>query len=1061
MKSTGIIQFTEQLVNTFQKLPPHFLPRPQEMQELKQLLWSSRILVVQGKGGMGKTVLAIAIAQDEEVRRKFVDGVVCLPVGIATKPIELYQQLAQALEGSKIYQETEVQWKAHLSKLLQDKSCLLILDEVKQQPEVERWHKLLGKNCQILLTTRESHLVDGLGAKGYLVEKWDDDPSLQLLAKWANVDKEQLPEEASAIVQECRQLPLALALAGGQVGDGTLWKSVLRALQDQDEEGFDPADTTATIQKCIAVSLQNLEQEKQDAYLELGIFPPHTKISEAALVKLWGRKGHKEESQLQQQLTQLEKRALVFAEGESPHRWVWLHDMQQNYLQEKLQDKAKVHREFLASYAKGRFPWKGAQVEGETYLYQHAAYHFQKAEEEEAFAQLLGDFDWLWPKLEATDIQALLLDFDRVQDKDRFLRRLQKALRLSAQVLTQDKQQFASQLWGRLLNLKQMKKHEYQYFWQKIPILGRYLPHHRGRGKVEQLLQQAKDRQTHTWFRPLAPCLDSSDGALLCTLRGHQSWVNTVAVTRDGQLAVSGSSDKTLKVWDLETKEETLTLTGHRSLIQAVAVTRDGQRAVSGSSDKTLKVWDLETGEALLTLMGHDSMVKAVAVTPDGQRAVSGSSDNTLKVWDLKTGNKLLTLTGHSGSVQAVAVTPDGQRAVSGSMDKMLKVWDLKTGEQRLTLKGHDHWVNAVAVTPDGRRVVSSSMDKTLKVWDLKTGEEELTLTDHQDWVQALAVTPDGKQAVSAADNNTLQVWDLATGEEKLTLRGHRDSIQAVAVTLDGQQAVSAAMDNTLKVWNLETGEELHTLTDDGGYQDWVRALAVTQDRQIAVFATIDNALKIWDLKREQERYTLTGHQDSVQAIAVTSDGKRAVSSSMDKTLKVWNLEMGEELHTLTGHHHSIPAVAITPDGRRAVSASMDSTLKVWDLATGEELRTLTGHSHWIQAVAVTPDGQCAVSVLDRTTLKVWDLVTGEERLTVTVHQDWVRAVAVTSDGRRVVSGSVDKTLKVWDLATGEVLGTFVAEAAILRCAIAPDGCTVVAGDRVGRVYQLLINNSL
>ena len=116
--------------------------------------------------------------------------------------------------------------------------------------------------------------------------------------------------------------------------------------------------------------------------------------------------------------------------------------------------------------------------------------------------------------------------------------------------------------------------------------------------------------------------------------------------------------------------------------MRAVSVTPDGQRAVSGSGDNTLKVWDLESGTELQTFSGHRGTVWAVAVTPDGQRAVSGSVDGTLKTWDLESGKELQTLSGHRGPVNAVAVTPDGQHAVSGSDDQTLKVWDLQSGQE-------------------------------------------------------------------------------------------------------------------------------------------------------------------------------------------------------------------------------------------------------------------------------------------------------------------------------------------------------------------------------------------
>ncbi len=245
---------------------------------------------------------------------------------------------------------------------------------------------------------------------------------------------------------------------------------------------------------------------------------------------------------------------------------------------------------------------------------------------------------------------------------------------------------------------------------------------------------------------------------------------------------------------------------GHSGEVYALAVTPDGRQVVSGSQDKTLKVWDLEIGSELRTLSGHSGAVWAVAVTPDGRQVVSGSGDKTLKVWDLETGSELHTLSGHSDWVNAVAVTPDGRQVVSGSADKTLKVWDLETGSELHTLSGHSVTVFAVAVTPDGRQVVSGSGDKTLKVWDLETGSELHTLSGHSREVYAVAVTPDGRQVVSGSGDQTLKVWDLETGVELHSLEAQGGSVAAVAFATADTFAAKVAQDDTIRIWNMGDG---------------------------------------------------------------------------------------------------------------------------------------------------------------------------------------------------------------------------------------------------------------
>ena len=205
----------------------------------------------------------------------------------------------------------------------------------------------------------------------------------------------------------------------------------------------------------------------------------------------------------------------------------------------------------------------------------------------------------------------------------------------------------------------------------------------------------------------------------------------SVSLSADGRRAISGSDDKTLRVWDLESGECLKTLEGHTEGVLSVSLSADGRRAISGSSNATLRVWDLESGECLKTLggtlEGHTDRVTSVSLSTDGRRAISGSYDNTLRVWDLESGECLKTLggtlEGHTRIVTSVSLSADGRRAISGSDDKTLRVWDLESGECLKTLEGHTEGVLSVSLSADGRRAISGSGDKTLRVWDLESGE--------------------------------------------------------------------------------------------------------------------------------------------------------------------------------------------------------------------------------------------------------------------------------------------------------------------------------------------------
>jgi WD40 repeat protein len=192
-----------------------------------------------------------------------------------------------------------------------------------------------------------------------------------------------------------------------------------------------------------------------------------------------------------------------------------------------------------------------------------------------------------------------------------------------------------------------------------------------------------------------------------------------------------------------QNKQPIYTLSGHTGDIASVAFSPDGQTLVSGSFDKTIKLWNLKTGKLSRTLTGHSDFVHAVAISPDGQTIVSGgggmevNTDKTIRLWNLKTGKLLRTLAGHSQGVSSLVIAPDGQTLVSASYDKTIKLWNLKTGKLLYTLTGHSSWVRSVAISPDGQTIVSSggsaenNTDNTIKLWNLKTGKLLHTLSGH------------------------------------------------------------------------------------------------------------------------------------------------------------------------------------------------------------------------------------------------------------------------------------------------------------------------------------------
>jgi len=457
--------------------------------------------------------------------------------------------------------------------------------------------------------------------------------------------------------------------------------------------------------------------------------------------------------------------------------------------------------------------------------------------------------------------------------------------------------------------------------------------------------------------------------------------------------------------------QSVMTLRGHSDEVHGMAVSPDGKRIVSGSVDKTVKVWDAATGAELMTLRGHDEGVGSVAFSPDGKRIVSGSEDNTIKIWDAATGAELMTLRGHSDKVWSVAFSPGGKRIVSGSRDKMVKVWDATNGDELMTIRGHQRMIGPVSFSPDGRRIVSGSMDwtikepwnQTIKVWDAATGAEVMTLRGrHTDIILSIAFSPDGERIVSGSFDETVKVWDAATGAEIMTLRGHKLAVADVAFSTDGRQIVSGSNDGTIKVWDVSTGTELMTLL---GHENEVRSVAFSPDGMHIISGSRDKTIKMWDATIRAGAVTLSGHRGGFFSIAFSPDGKRLVSGSNDNMIKVWDSATGAELMTLRGHDNWVGDASFSPDGKRIISGSRDKTVKVWDSATGAESMTLRGHDNWVRAASFSPDGRRIVSGSLDGTVKVWDAATGHELMTLAADKHKPCSALFSPDGKQIVSG--------------------------------------------------------
>ncbi len=300
------------------------------------------------------------------------------------------------------------------------------------------------------------------------------------------------------------------------------------------------------------------------------------------------------------------------------------------------------------------------------------------------------------------------------------------------------------------------------------------------------------------------------------------------------------------EVQDLDfSPQERLTLKAHRAHVSAVAFSPDGRKLVSGSNDKTLRVWEVASGSLLGTLAGHRDTVFTVGFILDGEEVVSGSGDTDVSLWKVALGRRYETLKGHTGGVLTLAYNVNNRILASGAGDNTIRLWQLPSNNLTHVLEGHRHAVRSLAFNPDGKTLASGSDDFTIKLWDIKRGRFTVNIIGHTGSVLALAFNPQGNILASGSEDDTIKIWEISTGETMYTLEGHTHWVRAVTFSPNGQLLVSGSADRTIKIWEAATGKLLETLV---GHTDWVKGVAFSPNGKILASAGGDSTVKLWDL---------------------------------------------------------------------------------------------------------------------------------------------------------------------------------------------------------------------
>jgi cytochrome c len=299
----------------------------------------------------------------------------------------------------------------------------------------------------------------------------------------------------------------------------------------------------------------------------------------------------------------------------------------------------------------------------------------------------------------------------------------------------------------------------------------------------------------------------SGTNVALAQLRGHGGPVRALAISPDGETAVSGSFDSTAIRWSLTRNAAEQVLRFHADAVNAVVLLRDGRAATAGA-DGRIAIWTPGNTQPDAVLEGHTAPIAALAVSPDGATLASASWDQTVRLWPLA-GGVSRVLEGHTQNVNGVVFAPDGRTLVSVGYDQSVRIWPLVEPSPP-TVVAMPSPLNAVAIGRDGEIATGGADDKVYFLTGAGAVAGEIAAGPRP--VISIAISPDGAWVAAASIGGSVAVIDRKTRALARTLVGPGLPVWSVAFLPDSRTLLTGGADNIIRRWNAVTGEPVDPL---------------------------------------------------------------------------------------------------------------------------------------------------------------------------------------------------------------------------------------------------------
>lgn len=529
--------------------------------------------------------------------------------------------------------------------------------------------------------------------------------------------------------------------------------------------------------------------------------------------------------------------------------------------------------------------------------------------------------------------------------------------------------------------------------------------------------------------------------------KGHELSVRCVAISPDSSIIATGSSDKTIKLWNAGNTREIKSLLGHKASVRSIAFSPDGKTLASCSNDETFRLWDILTGQVIYQSPPMGDVLTSIAFFADGKHLVIGGYTWESFIWsipEMKITQKIKANPNKgTGSGVSVAASNDGKWFALAQDDHTTQVYDAKDFHLAYTFKREEGYCggcsNYVTFSPDSRFLYTNADKGHLKKHDLENGALVNELGSEEDNLNALDCSPDGqkilvvtetKSFIYNADNGaiirTFETADKAKFTQGKFSRNGREAI----LTYENNVAIAYNLDNQdQKIFTgiLNERDKGGVLYDPNFYWEshiaqYIRIknyLKISPDGKSLIRGKFGAKLKKWDMASGQDEMEYIGHEKAPYCFDFSADGQQMASSGADGRIIIWNLQTGDTLKTWTAHREPVFDLRFSNDQKKIISSSWDASIKIFDASTGNLLQHIDLENNSAFVASFDRSNLYFFASRLNKTLEMWEPDTRTIVRTFVGHTDGVSAIQQSQDGQKLLSASWDGTVRVWNIATG------------------------------------------